>query len=111
MLTRKILTLNISIGSYQDILNNVVALVKSKQSGFICFVNAHMSIEAHKNRSVSRLINNAAILAADGAPVAKSIKLLYDIEQERVSGMDFFPFQYFFLALQTRCWERLKKGY
>ena len=91
MLTRKILALDISIASHKEILNSIVALAKSKQSAFICFVNAHMSIEAYRNKSLSNLINNAAILAADGVPVAKSIKLLYHIDQERVSGMDCFP--------------------
>lgn len=89
--TKKILSLNISTGSYDSFLDAASNLSKQQKSSYVCLVNVHSVIEAVNNPDFKNIINNADIAAPDGMPVAKSIKLLYGIKQKRVAGMDLFP--------------------
>ncbi len=89
--TKKVLSLNISTGSYDSFLNTVSNLSKQQKSSYVCLVNVHSVVEASNKPDFKNIINNADIAAPDGMPVAKSIKLLYGIEQKRVAGMDIFP--------------------
>ena len=89
--TKKVLSLNISTGSYEIFLDTVSNLSKQQKSSYICLVNVHSVVEAANNPNFKNIINNADIAAPDGMPVAKSIKLLYGIKQKRVAGMDLFP--------------------
>ncbi len=89
--TKKVLSLNISAGSYDSFLDAASNLSKQQKSSYVCLVNVHSIIEAVNNPDFKNIINNADIAAPDGMPVAKSIKLLYGIEQKRVAGMDIFP--------------------
>lgn len=50
-----------------------------------------MCIEAHDNKDFADVVNNADLVTPDGMPLAKAMKWLYGIEQERVAGMDLLP--------------------
>ena len=90
LLNRKlILTSNISIGSYQEFLKSILLL--QKQSSYVCVSNVHMTIEACKSDSFRDIVNNAEIATPDGMPLAKAMKILYGINQDRVAGMDLMP--------------------
>jgi N-acetylglucosaminyldiphosphoundecaprenol N-acetyl-beta-D-mannosaminyltransferase len=50
-----------------------------------------MVIEAYKDKEFASKVNNAALVLADGKPVAEACKILYRQNQERIAGMDFIP--------------------
>ncbi len=91
MQRKRIIALNIHLNSFEEGLTNIINLAKDKVPSFVCFVNAHMMIEAYWDKKLASSINNAHFLAADGMPVAKAIKFVHKIEQPRISGMDSFP--------------------
>lgn len=81
----------INIGSYNSIVEQVLQLSKTKQSSYICVANVHMSIEGVLSKEFQEVINNADITTPDGMPLAKAIKLIYGLAQDRVAGMDLMP--------------------
>lgn len=92
MLNKKaVLSLNLSTGTYKSFLDNILDLAVQRQSSYTCVANVHMCIEAYKDEQYAALVNNADYITPDGMPLAKSVKLLYGEEQDRVSGMDLFP--------------------
>jgi N-acetylglucosaminyldiphosphoundecaprenol N-acetyl-beta-D-mannosaminyltransferase len=88
---KRIISIDISIGKYNEFLDSIVSLAKEKKSNYICVANVHMTIEAYKDKSFENIVNNADITTPDGMPLAKAIKYLYGIEQDRVAGMDLMP--------------------
>jgi N-acetylglucosaminyldiphosphoundecaprenol N-acetyl-beta-D-mannosaminyltransferase len=50
-----------------------------------------MTIEAHWDPKFAEMVNDADLVTPDGMPLAKAIKFLHGIKQERVAGMDLLP--------------------
>lgn len=50
-----------------------------------------MSIEAHWDATFAAMVNGADLVTPDGMPLAKAMKLLHGIKQDRVAGMDLLP--------------------
>lgn len=90
MESHKLLSLNISLGTYSSFLEKLLLLSKQKSS-YTCFANVHMLIEAYNNPRFSEVVNNADLTAADGMPIAKALDILYGIKQDRIAGMDVLP--------------------
>jgi len=90
-ITKRIISLNIDLISYDSALMKVVTLAKSKTPSYVCFANVHMAIEAFDEPEFSRKVNEAAMVLSDGMPLVKCIKWLYKYNQERIAGMDFMP--------------------
>ncbi len=90
-ITKKIISLNIDLISYQAALARIITLGKSKTQGYICFANVHMTIEAYENKAFASQVNNASLVLADGMPIVKSLKYIHGEIQDRVAGMDAFP--------------------
>ena len=88
---KKIIALNINISSVDQAINDILELGQKRVPSFVCFVNAHMIIEAYWNKGLSEKINKARFLVPDGMSVTKSIKFLYKIDQERMPGIGSFP--------------------
>ncbi len=88
METREVISLNTSLLSYQEALQTILKLAGKKESSFICFANVHMTVEAYLRPSFAKLLSRAQLITTDGMPLAKSIKFLYGIQQERIAGMD-----------------------
>ncbi len=88
---KQLLSLNVSIGSYQALLQEMIALGKQKTGGYVCFANVHMTIECFNNKKLRKSVNEACIVTADGVPIAKAISWIYKINQDRVAGMDIMP--------------------
>ena len=91
MLSKKVISLHISLLSYQEALAQVVALGKRRQPGYVCFANVHMTIEAFQHPDFAVQVNAATLTVADGVPVAIALRHLYGIRQERIAGMDLMP--------------------
>lgn len=87
----RIININVHHISFDESLSYVMDLIAQKKSSYICFANAHMTIEAYKNKVFSEKVNNADLVLADGKPLAFACKFLHHKKQGRISGMDFMP--------------------
>ena len=88
---RKLLTSLISAGSFNEFINHIFWLTENKASSYVCFANAHMLVEAYKDKDFNKLLNSADVATPDGGPLSKLMKLMYGQEQDRVAGMDVLP--------------------
>ncbi|MBC7451044.1 MAG: WecB/TagA/CpsF family glycosyltransferase [Cytophagales bacterium] len=91
MQKRKLLNTRISVGNYREFIEAITSLAQQEKSSYVCVSNVHMLIEAYKDKTYSTIVNNADIATPDGMPLAKCIKYLYGINQDRVAGMDIMP--------------------
>ena len=91
LLKKRVISIDVSVGSYKDFLTEILNLAKKKQSNYVCVANVHMLIEAYDNPSYREIVNNATITTPDGMPIVFYLKFIYKINQERVAGMDLFP--------------------
>ena len=85
---KRVVSIDISIGKYQDFLKNLLSLSTEKNSSYVCISNVHMTIKAYLDKDFRAIVNNAEIATPDGMPLAKAIKFIYGISQDRVAGMD-----------------------
>lgn len=76
---------------FESAIKLVTDLAKKRIPSFVCFVNAHMTVEAYKSKPFAQRLKEAVLLLPDGAPIAKAFGLLYKKKQERIAGMDFMP--------------------
>jgi len=89
---KKILKSFINEGSLEEHAPKLILLAKNNTPSYVCFPNVHMLIEAYDDDSFQDVVNNATYALPDGTPVAKMFKFLYNVEQKRIAGMDFFPY-------------------
>jgi N-acetylglucosaminyldiphosphoundecaprenol N-acetyl-beta-D-mannosaminyltransferase len=87
----KHINFKLSLGNYNLFIDEIINAASRKQSSYVCVANVHMYIEAYRNPSFNQIVENADIVTPDGMPLAKSLKWLYGIEQDRVAGMDLLP--------------------
>lgn len=90
-MTKKIISLNISTGLYSSFVERILAFAQLHTSSYVCVANVHMTIEAHWDKHFAEQVNNADLVTPDGMPLAKAMKLLFGIKQDRVAGMDLLP--------------------
>ena len=91
MTNQKLITINLSLGSFQSFVNNILALGKKRQSSYVCVANVHMCVETYQDSTFAQIVNQADIVTPDGVPLIKGLKLLFNITQERVAGPDLMP--------------------
>lgn len=88
---KNVLNSSISIGSYQEFINEIFLLVRYKIPSYVCFANVHMVVEGYKDLAFQNIINNANIVAPDGKPISLFLKYFSKLNQDRVCGMDILP--------------------
>lgn len=81
----------ISLGSFSSFIDQIIERSYQKKSSLVCVANVHMFIEAYKQKDFALMIRQSDIVTPDGQPLIWALKWLYDIKQERVSGMDLLP--------------------
>lgn len=86
----KVLTTWISVGSFDQHVNAIAALGRSRTSSYVCCVNAHMTVEC-RDPAFAKVVGEADLATADGMPVLKSLEYFHKIKQERVAGNDLLP--------------------
>ena len=91
MAKERVLTSFITRGSYQEFVKRILAISEEKKSSYVCFANVHMVVEAYKDPSFNKIINEADIVAPDGKPISVFLRLFKNIKQDRVCGMDILP--------------------
>jgi len=87
----RIISVDIDHLSFSESLDKVMDLALQRKSSYVCFANVHMTIEAHKDPSFLKKVNNADLVLPDGKPLAIACDILYNEKQERICGMDFTP--------------------
>lgn len=84
-----IMSLDVSHISLDESVDRVIHLAGQKKASYICFANAHMTVEAYKDKSFRNKVNNADLVLADGRPISLASRLLHRKTQERITGMEF----------------------
>ncbi len=87
----KLISLDLSIISYENALKEILHLAHTHTPSYACFANAHMTIEAHDNPYFAERVNKANFVFTDGKPLCLALKWKYKILQPRIAGMDFMP--------------------
>jgi N-acetylglucosaminyldiphosphoundecaprenol N-acetyl-beta-D-mannosaminyltransferase len=91
MQKRRLLNTLISIGKYNEFIEEIIRLSQQKKSSYVCVSNVHMLIEAYKDKAFEKIVNDADLATPDGMPLAIAIKFIYGLKQDRVAGMDIMP--------------------
>lgn len=86
----RVLTTDISVGSFADHINAFAELGAARRSAYVCCVNAHMTVEA-RDPVFERVVRDADFATADGMPVLNALKRIHRLKQERVAGNDILP--------------------
>lgn len=86
-----LLGLLVSLGSYWQIQESIVAAAKRNESRSACFANVHMTMEADNRKEFANVVNRADWVATDGVPLTWALRLLYGIRQDRICGFDLVP--------------------
>jgi N-acetylglucosaminyldiphosphoundecaprenol N-acetyl-beta-D-mannosaminyltransferase len=86
-----VLSCFISQCTFDEVVNSVIDLAKSKKSSYICICNVHSIVESYFSTKFRDVINGSCIATPDGMPVAWFIKRVYKSNQKRVCGPDLMP--------------------
>jgi N-acetylglucosaminyldiphosphoundecaprenol N-acetyl-beta-D-mannosaminyltransferase len=91
MLTKvKLFKTLVSMGGYQDYVQQIIRLAVARTSSYVCFANVHMLMEAYQLPEFNQVVNEADIVAPDGRPLSILMRHHYGIDQQRACGMDMF---------------------
>jgi N-acetylglucosaminyldiphosphoundecaprenol N-acetyl-beta-D-mannosaminyltransferase len=91
MQRKKLISIDISLGSYETFVEKLMDLAAAGQSEYACVANVHMLIEASQSAAFADIVNKAILVTPDGQPLTWALRILYGIQQERVAGMDLLP--------------------
>jgi len=89
MMRKRVISLDISLLSYPEALEQIIQRARERTPSYACFANVHMVIEAHKSAQFQEFVNGATFAFADGMPLVKALGWLHGIRQDRIAGMDF----------------------
>ena len=87
----QIISLGIHHVSFSDTINKVMEWGEQHTPSYVCFANAHSTVEAHKDKMFNDAVNQASLVVPDGKSVAVAAWVLHGKKQERIAGMDFMP--------------------
>ncbi|UAB84820.1 WecB/TagA/CpsF family glycosyltransferase [Zunongwangia sp. SCSIO 43204] len=88
---KRLISIELTCIPFLEFLKEIVKLAEKGFSSYVCVANVHMVVEAYRDKAFSRIVNNADLVTPDGMPLAKGLKFIYGIDQERVAGMDLLP--------------------
>ena len=71
-------------------VENVATYLKKEQSKTVAICNSNTLVRSYRDSVIQNKINSFDIKAPDGFPVAKSSKILYQNDQNRVDGFKVF---------------------
>lgn len=91
MKKKKILNTRLTVGQYKEYIDNIISLAEEKKPSYVCVTNVHMLIEGFLDKSFQSVVNHATMATPDGMPLARLIRAIYHIPQDRVAGMDLMP--------------------
>ena len=71
-------------------VENVATFLKKEKSKTVAICNSNTLVRSYRDSVIQNKINSFDIKAPDGFPVAKSSKILYKNDQNRVDGFKVF---------------------
>jgi len=86
-----ILKFSVSLGKYQDFVDQIILKAKSKTKSYVCIAAVHQLMEAYADPEFAKISQEADIVTPDGLPITWALKWIYNIKQDRVAGMDLLP--------------------
>src|ERR1700760_10648 len=87
----QILNFPITVGKYQDYIEDIIDRANAGVSQYIYVANVHMVVEAFWNKSFSEKVSKASVVTPDGMPLTWALRILHGIKQDRVAGRDVLP--------------------
>jgi len=87
---RRVITVDISLGTFAQHVDAIAMLGSAHSSAYVCCVNAHMTMEA-REPGFAAVVNAADLATADGMPIVRALGMLHHVKQERVAGNDLLP--------------------
>ncbi|MFT3932609.1 MAG: WecB/TagA/CpsF family glycosyltransferase [Chitinophagaceae bacterium] len=91
MKVQRVFDVPVTLGKYNHFISSILALSEKMSGSYVCLLNVHMMIEAQKSATFKNVVENADLVTPDGKPIIWALKLLNNIEQDRVAGMDVLP--------------------
>jgi len=91
MKKERLISVDITTGTFNQHLNRILELAKSRISSYVCFCNVHMTIEAYNDNLFKEVVNSADLVCPDGLPLVKGLAWINDMNQDRISGPDMLP--------------------
>ncbi len=83
--TSTILGIPIDSPTMDEAADRILALAAAAHPSYVCFVDAHMVVAAHDERSIRDAVMGAAMRLPDGAPIAWRLKAS-NVRAQRLSG-------------------------
>lgn len=83
---RSVVGMRVDATSYRDATAQVLAWAKAGESRYVCAANVHMTMETYDNAEFARVVNNAALVTADGVPLVWALRALDIKDASRVYG-------------------------
>jgi N-acetylglucosaminyldiphosphoundecaprenol N-acetyl-beta-D-mannosaminyltransferase len=75
-------------GNVDDACARIVARVRERRGGYICFANAHVVVMSYHDPAFSEALEKAWMVCPDGAPVAWIARRFGASSSERIAGAD-----------------------
>ena len=88
---RRAVGVDLTVGTFQAHINAFADLAARRRSSYVCCVNAHMCVVAHRDPAFGAIVNNATYATADGMPLLRALNRRHGLRQERVAGNDIMP--------------------
>lgn len=86
-----LISLQLSIGTYNQAMDWIIDAAHRHESRSVCFANVHMAVEVKQSAEFANVVNGADWVAADGVPLVWGLRGLYGQQQDRIAGMDMLP--------------------
>jgi N-acetylglucosaminyldiphosphoundecaprenol N-acetyl-beta-D-mannosaminyltransferase len=87
-LTRSILSVNVAISSYAEVVQKSLRWAEECQSRTVFFANVHVIMEAYDNPNYLQMLNAADMVNPDGMPLVWALRALGAGDAQRVYGPD-----------------------
>ncbi len=88
---KRTLGVDLSAGAFAEHIRRFASFGAAHRSSYVCCVNSHMCVEAHKDPAFAAVVNGADFATADGMPLLNVMRRTHDLKQERVAGNDIMP--------------------
>ncbi|HNK40797.1 MAG TPA: hypothetical protein PL002_06405, partial [Flavobacteriales bacterium] len=70
---KHVLGVGLSTGSFAQHIKLFAEYGAARRSAYVCCVNAHMCVEAHRAADFAAIVNGAAFATADGMPLLRAL--------------------------------------
>jgi N-acetylglucosaminyldiphosphoundecaprenol N-acetyl-beta-D-mannosaminyltransferase len=85
---QSVLGANIDALDWDEALSHVIESGAERQSRYVCICNVHSVVTTTRDPDFRRIVNQADLATADGAPIAWALRVFGFKSQERINGPD-----------------------